>query len=444
LLDKYQIYDPETIKRLPASTKAEQKRLSTEFGISDDDLEELVLLIKKIEKDGNIRLIPAMMSKAERDSFVAGKLAMDDITMDLESKAGRDAVAKLYIPLVMKIASQFEGKSAFDKDQLIGSGMLGLVNAMNNWRKPETTDIDSLDIDDADKREGQKVKSLSFKKYAAWRIRFQILSDINKYSRTVTMSQYTYRKLRDEGRVGDTFVRSIDTGGQDDENGSSTDRMPELGQEPDVFRPDQDATDKNFAELYEIIEKKFGFKEASIFYRILGLNGFKRVPARTIASEMGVTENRISQIKNKIISYLRANKRSARLLADILDVYTENLLFDLYNCSKEEIYEALISDDVHMMLEAATRWDSKDKLSRSVSNALEAMADTTKADYIVHCLRDGFDYIDSTYRKNKLVIMEFLSILEPTETFGKRSDAFIIDRISEISEMCQKHGIYSK
>jgi hypothetical protein len=72
------------------------------------------------------------------------------------------------------------------------------------------------------------------------------------------------------------------------------------------------------------------------------------------------------------------------------------------------------------------------------------MADTTKSDYIVHCLRDGFDYIDSTYRNNKLVIMEFLSIVEPTESFGKRSDAYIIDKLSELSDMCRKHNIYSK
>ena len=174
------------------------------------------------------------------------------------------------------------------------------------------------------------------------------------------------------------------------------------------------------------------------------MNGYQKATARTIAAELGVKEERISQVKKEIILYLKMNPKAARVLADLRDMYTESILAEMYNHPKNEIYEALINDDMFILLEAVTKWDSKEKLSNSISGALEAMADTTKADYIVHCLKEGFDYIDSTYRKNKLVIMEFLSIIEPTETFGKRSDAFIIDKISEISEMCSKHGIYSR
>ena len=446
LLDKYQIYDPEIIRRMVSASKAEQKRIAKEFGMTDEDIEELSLLVKKLEKSGKLRLIPALMSKSERDDFEAGRKAMDDLTMDLETEKGRNAVAKLYTPLVMKIASQFIGKSSFDQAELISSGMEGLMNAMINYRKPETTDIEGLDIDDGDKREGQKMKSLSFAKYAAWRIRFQILSDINKLSRTVRMSQYTYQKLRDEGRVSDTFTVSIDKmgDGDSDEGWSSTDRIPELGQGPEVFKTDTSKEDKRWKELYKIIEEKFPIKKASVFYRIFGVNGYQKATARTIAAELGVKEERISQVKKEIILYLKMNPKAARVLADLRDMYTESILAEMYNHPKNEIYEALINDDMFILLEAVTKWDSKDKLSNSISGALEAMADTTKADYIVHCLREGFDYIDSTYRKNKLVIMEFLSIIEPTETFGKRSDAFIIDKISEISEMCSKHGIYSK
>jgi hypothetical protein len=125
-------------------------------------------------------------------------------------------------------------------------------------------------------------------------------------------------------------------------------------------------------------------------------------------------------------------------------MYTESLVVEMYNRPKAEIYEALISDDVFVLLEAITKWDSKEKFSSAINSALEQLSDTSKADYIVQCLKGGFDFVDSTYRKNKPTIIEFLSIVEPTEVFGKRSDAFILDKMGELSELCTKHGLYKK
>lgn len=443
LMDKYGIVDPEYVRRIAAASKNEQKRIASEFEMSDKDSDELFFLVKKIEKSGSLRLIPVMMSASERTDFEEGRKAMDDVTMDLESERGRNAVAKLYTPLVMKIASQFVNRSSFDKAELISSGMEGLMNAMLNYRKPETNDIDSLDIEDEDKRDGSKMKRLSFRKYAAWRIRFQILSDINKLSHTVKISQYTYKKLRDEGRVGETIPVSIDSLGDADEK-TSKDRLPELGIDPEVFKADTSKEDKKFKELYKIIEDKFPMKKASIFYRIFGVNGYKKESARTIASEMGVTEIRISQIKKEIILYLKMDPKASAILSDLRDMYTESLVSEMYSRPKSEIYEALMNDDVFVLLETITKWDSKDKLSGSLNNALDRLSDTAKADYIVKCLKGGFEFVDSTYRKNKQTIVEFLSTLEPTETYGKRSDAFILDKMSELSDLCRKYGLYTK
>lgn len=443
LLDQYQLYDPETIRGMVSASKADQKRLAAELGIPDGDAEKLFFLLKKIDKMGKIRLIPALMSTSERADFEAGRKALDDVTMDLESEKGRNAVAKLYTPLVMKIASQFVGKSAFDKAELISSGMEGLMNAMLNYRKPETTDIEGLEVEDEDKREGQEAKSSTFRKYAAWRIRIQILSDINHLSRTVRINQYAYKKLRREGRVGDTMIGSIDQDfGTDD--GIAQDRIPDLGQGPEVFKSDTSKEEQKFKELYKIIEDKFPIKKASVFYRIFGVNGYKKESARTIADEMGVSEIRISQIKREIILYLKTNPKAAAILSDLRDMYTEGLLSDMYDRPKNEIYETLINDDVFVLLESVTKWDSREKLSNSINSALDQMADTTKADYIVRCMRDGFDFVDSTYRKHKNGIVEFLSIMEPTETFGKRSDAFILDKMTELSDLCKKYGLYTK
>lgn len=444
LLNKYSIYEPETVRQMVAATKAEQKRLAEEFSIDSKDAEQLFFLLKKIDKAGNLRMLPVMMSKSEREDLEAGRKALDDVTMDLETEKGRSAVAKLYMPLVFKIAQQYVGKSSFDRAELISSGTEGLMKAMLTYRRPETGDIDELSIEDSEKKEGAKMKGLTFRQYAGWRIRNQILSDINDYSRTVRISSYTYQKLRDEGRVSDTFVASLDQmASGDSEEGKNTDRIPELGEGPEVFKPDTSGEEKKFKELYKIIDERFPMKKASIFYRIFGINGYKQASARTIGAEMGLSEIRVSQIKKEIILYLKTNKKAWAILSELRDMYTESILCEIYSLPKNQIYETLITDDFYILLEAVTKWDSKERLSTSISSALEGM-DMKEADYIVRCLKEGFDYVDSTYRANKATLTEFLSKVEPTETFSRRSDAYILDKMSELSAMCSKHGLYQK
>jgi RNA polymerase sigma factor (sigma-70 family) len=443
LLNKYSIYDPDAVRQMASATKTEQKRFTDEFSMDAKDAEQLFFLLKKIDKAGNLRLIPIMMSKSEREDLEAGRKAMDDVTMDLESERGRNAVAKTYLPLVMSIASKFVGKCAFDRGELISCGTEGLMKAINTYRKPENNEIDNLEIDDTDKKEGTKMKGLTFRQYAGWCIRNQILSDINKYSRTVRINSYQYDKMKEAGDMSASFIASIDQMSGGSEEGGNTDRIPELGEDPSVFRPDTSKEESNLKELYKIIDEHFPMRKASVFYRIFGLNGYKMVSARTIASEMGITEIRVSQIKKEIILYLKTNKKALPLLMSLRDMYTESLLCELFTLPKNQIYEALISDDFYILLEAVTRWDSKAKLSSAISSALDGL-EAGDADYIVRCLKDGFEFVDSTYRNHKDIIVNFLSSMEPTETFNRRSDAYILDKMSELSMMCDKHNLYKK
>ncbi len=444
LLNKYSIYDSDIVSKMVGATKTEQKRIAEEFSIDPKDAEQLFFLLKKIDKAGNIRMIPIMMSKSEREDLEAGRKALDDVTMDLETERGRNAVAKLYIPLVIKIANSFVGKCGFDRGELISSGNEGLIKAMMTYRKPESNEIDSMDIDDSEKKEGKKMKGLTFRQYAGWCIRNQILSDINQYSRTVRINSYQYDKMKEKGDMSPSFIASLDQiASGDSEEGGNTDRIPELGEDPTVFRSDPSKEDSNLKELFKIIDDRFPMKKASIFYRIFGLNGYKQASARTIGAEMGLSEIRVSQIKKEIILYLKTNKKALPLLLSLRDMYSESLMCDLYTLPKNQIYEALISDDFYILLETVTKWDSKVRLSSAISSALENM-DSADADYIVRCLKEGFDFVDSTYRKNKDTILYFLSAMEPTETFNRRSDAYILDKMSELSMMCDRHNLYKK
>lgn len=443
ILNKYSIYDPEVVKGMMSSTKSELRRLSDEFSMEYSDAEQLQALLKRIYKAGNIRLIPIMMSKEEREDLMSGRKTIEDVTMDLDTEKGRSDVAKAYTPLVIGIANKYVGKCGFDRGELIGSGMEGLVKAMNTYRRPETNVSDNLEIDDSEKKEGEKVKGLSFRQYAGWCIRNQILSDINKYSRTVRINSYQYDKMKETGDFSRSFITSLDQMGSDEESGTYTDKIPELGEEPDVFKRDQSKDEERYKELYKIIESKFPMKKATIFYRILGMNGFPQSSARTIGAEMGLSEVRVSQIKTEIVLYLRSNPKAMEILGMLREMYTEHIVAEMYNLPKNAIYEALIYDDFYILLENLTKWDSKSRTSAAMSAALEKL-DPEDADYIVRCIKEGFEYIDASYRENKDRITNFLRIIEPTESFNKRSDAYIIDKLTELSEMCKKYNLYNK
>jgi hypothetical protein len=122
LLNKYSIYDPDTVRSIISASKSEMKRIADEYSMDQSDAEQIQFLLKKIDKAKNTRLIPIMMTKSEREDLEAGRKALDDVTMDLETDKGRNAVAKMYAPLVMSIAGKFVGQCGLDRAELISAG----------------------------------------------------------------------------------------------------------------------------------------------------------------------------------------------------------------------------------------------------------------------------------------------------------------------------------
>lgn len=445
LLCKYSIYDKDIVKRIASSSKSEINRIADEFSMDYKDAEQLQFVLKKMERSGDIRTIPVMMTKSEREDIVSGRKTFDDITMDLETEKGRTAIVREYKSLVMGIVGKYVGKSGLDRGELISAGLEGLTKAMNTYRRPGTEDTEDIGADDVEKKEGKKLKGLSFRQYAGWCIRNNILREIDTNSRTVRINSYQYQKMKDSGDISGSFISSLDnmSSNSDDDKGGATDRIPEIGIDPDVFKRDQSKDEERYKELYKIIEARFPMKKALIFYKIFGINGEKETSARTIGAELGLSEVRVSQIKQEIILYLRANPKAMEILGMLREMYTESLLVELFNLPKNQIYERLIGDDFYILLETLTKWDSKDRLSSAVSTALGEM-DPSDADYIVMCLKEGFDFIDQSYRGRKGTILEFLNVVEPTEMFSRRSDAYIIDRLTELSNMCKKYKLYNK
>lgn len=432
LFDKYNIYNKEVVYKFLNGSKSEIKSIRQEFNIDYDDLNNIIFLLKKINKNNKTRMIPIVMTKDEREDLLNGTKHEDDIIIDLETERGRNKIAQQMMPLVIKIAQRYVGRTPMSKTDLISSGTEGLANAINNYRKPETNDIDNLKLDDEDKHNLLKNKHESFKKYAYYRILYQILNDINKTSHTVTISNYYYKK-NNEIDPSLNFNKKIDD--------LNYDKMIELSNTPSVYKDDnQDAVSM----IVKSIEKRFNNKKCEIFYRIMGINGRERVKARTIADDLGVPEEQISRTKREILTYIKTNDKLMNALRDVLDLYTESILCDIYSFGKEYIIERLINDETYVLLEEMTKFYNKQTFINNLNNALTSISNED-ADFIVNCLKQGFDFLDKSYNDEdkKQIIITFLTYLEPTVNYNMRADIFYLNRMNDIIKLCEKYKIYN-
>ena len=163
---------------------------------------------------------------------MAGKLQMSDITIDLESSADRNAVAKLYAGMINKIVGQYVGSSNLSKADLFSAAQLGFTDAMNDWRKND---------------DGRNVP---FKTYASYRVKQQILHDIDKYSYSLSGTNWYARE-----KMGSTMLTAISIDGmsRNDDGEINHDRLAALGVETDYDLSSDEM--KSWDKLYKIIEK---------------------------------------------------------------------------------------------------------------------------------------------------------------------------------------------
>lgn len=410
LTQKYNLLDKESIEEIRNSSKSSLKKLSEIYNIPEDKIEDLWKVLKELKS--NIRLLPQYQSKQEREMIEMGKLSKDDLTIDLESQKGRNAAAKIYMPLVYKIVTQYIGKSSLSKQELISSGLQGLTQAMNDWNK---------NIED---------KKVSFKTYAGYRVQQQILNDINSLSHTLSgFNDYAMK----QGWSADAVSLDNLLSGDDEYN---QDHLAALGTTTD--KP----TDKEalWEPIYKLLEKNFKERDINIFYRVFGLNGYKKEKSKDIAKEMGWSEGNIrNSVINKILNFLRKDKKAIEILQSIQDVYNESLMVELWNMDKNMIEESLLNDDMFILLEELTKWNNKDIFNTYLSRTLNSLSKNEKL-YIETVLNGNFETLDSTFKKNKKTIISFLSNMYPEKPMSKNTDVSLLEYMVELQEMYKKYN----
>lgn len=414
LTQKYELTTAENIQLIIDANKSQLQQLSKELNIGFDKLVDIQKQLKSIK--GKIRLLPQFQTQQEREDIMAGKLAMDDLTIDLTSKAGKNAVAKMYTPLVLSIVNKYIGQSSLDRAALISAGMLGLAEAIETY-------------DDS------KSNGKPFKTYAAAYIENAIKSDMNNLSRTISTNWYG---VKNGTAVSTTSLSSFT---KNDDGDYNDDHLAALGEYDDYDSQDKE---KIFEELYKLLESKFSVRDCDIYYRYMGLKDYwgQKQKSKDIAKMYGMSEGNVKNaVINKINRFIQNTPKAMTLMRELRESYEISLMNELiYMDNKQVIYESLISNDMFILFEELNKWSNPKSFKQTIINILNNIS-IEESKYFIDCLEQGFEFIDNTYKKHKKLLIHILRELYPTETFNNKSDVTIINKIVELSDISNNYNI---
>lgn len=409
LLKKYIILRGDDINEIVSTSKNGLDKIAIKYNISSDSLGDLWKILKDLKS--NIRLLPHFMNTQERDSFIKGKLRVEDITIDLTTSQGRNDVVKMYMPLIYKIVNQYVGKSKLNKSDLISAAEEGFVEAMKDW---------------------DRSKHSTFKTYVSYRVQQRILNNIDKYSRieSTGKSFNWYAAKTAKGNI------SLDKLSDDGDN--IQDRLGALAIDDNDYDYTIDRDEeKQWKYIYNIIEKKFKQRDCDIFYRYFGLNGYKREKSKDIAKSYGMSEGNIRNgFINKIIAYLKNDKKAMEILSNLQTLYNESLMVEMFGYDSEIIKETLLNDDVYVLLEELNRWNNKDIFKRAIEGSLENNPDKN---IIEKLLVGDFEELDNLFKKYKKSIILFLSNMYPSENMNRKTDVSLLEYMEELQKLYKKY-----
>lgn len=411
LTQKYSLFSTDQIEEIRWVGKNLLGKLSEKLGIPVEDLEDMWEVLSKM-KDHELRVLPQYQSAQEREGVINKKLRVSDLTIDLESDKGKRDAVNMYKPLIIKIVNQFVGKSKLNKAELMSAALMGFNDAINGWN-PDAN------------------RAVSFKTFASYCMRQQILNDMNEYGHSLSGTSWYAAEKAKKGEVK-LDASSLDSF-MNDEGDWTNDHLAALGVE------DKDKDDTEYwKKVFKAIEDKFKVRDVDIFYRYFGLNGRKKEKSKDIAKSYGMSEGNIrNSVINKILAYLRTDKELLSILMDLQDIYNEGLVVELIHMDREQIIESLLNDDTFILLEELNRWSTADKFENAITTAIHDMSGEDSG-VITELLKGDFDDIDNLYKKNKKIIVIFLSNMYPTESFTRKSDVAIIDRMHELQETYKK------
>jgi hypothetical protein len=100
--------------------------------------------------------------------------------------------------------------------------------------------------------------------------------------------------------------------------------------------------------------------------------------------------------------------------------------------------EAILSDDTFILLEELTKWSNKDVYINTLNSVLDAL-ENNESKTIKEILSGGFDYLDKVFKSNKKLIVKFLGLMNPTDSFARKTDVALLEYMDELSDLYKKY-----
>lgn len=287
---------------------------------------ELYALIGKIHKSGRLLEIPVFQTKDQFEGIINGKIAADEVIIDLTSEAGRQRVAQKYQGLCHKMAKAFKGKSNISYEDLLSSAYEGLTHAMNSYGKKSVKAIKK------EKSTGEELditayKTTTFLSFAAHIIRFVILEAIKNESHLVRIPTSQQAEERKE-KGHNTKNRSIsgDKSVSGEEGGKSL--FDFVGGTENAGRS---LDDEDISRTWEILLKELK-KNAKITDVMLKcwmefnqIGGTEKKKNKEIAAELGIVPSNVTYYCYVINNQIAKDPKLSKIARELITLYNESL-----------------------------------------------------------------------------------------------------------------------
>lgn len=426
LLVKYNI---DTRAKVEIVRTAEKGQLKHVAAVLDMDIKDTVTLWNALTKLGNnIRLLPHYQTKDEREAVELGNISVDDLTIDLSSNRGRNNVAKQYTPIVLSMANKYAGVSKLNYDDLISAGMEGLAKAIDTFKTKKQVELEGLD-----KKVG------SFSTYAYGMILYAIKDELGKNGFDLSG---TYLQLVKKLDAKDLNGISIDSFSKSDDDKGMYDRiLAQVGS----GGPGRSGEEGLWKDVFLAIDSKFPERDANIFYRKLGVNGFDKEKASDIAKSYGISNAAVTVIEKKIIKFLSENPRLKGILREILTMYNESMALEALNngSDRRTILECLVKskseDETYLYLEELLRWDDPEKFRSAYDFAMDQFDEDGQL-LLQSLIVGSYEDVDAELKKQGDIILNFLRHMYPTTNFSELSDVDTLELFRRVQDAWKNLG----
>lgn len=218
-----------------------------------------------------------------------------------KTQISQNELVKKYVPLVKKICNQHYGKTSLTYEDLEGYAWYGFTIAMNTYDESKS--------------------DMSFKSFAAYGIRNAILNGINDDSRTVAISYYKQKQMREKGEILPTTI-SIDkfyNNADDRRHHSEPSYGKYVGCQLDFLGiEDEKIVENPYNILINKIKENFNAEYVDMFCSVYGLDGHKIEKGKDIAKRYNVSNCLVTKRIKKIIDFIKNDKELSDILRDLL------------------------------------------------------------------------------------------------------------------------------